>query len=79
MKARAVERHRAATVGIAFGRHRPRIHPTAFITEGTYVIVAGKTGGHRTLGIAEPVPVAVPGMPQPGQVLQPGVVGAGDR
>jgi carbonic anhydrase/acetyltransferase-like protein (isoleucine patch superfamily) len=38
MKARAVERHRAATVGIAFGRHRPRIHPTAFITEGTYVI-----------------------------------------
>src|SRR6266436_6427987 len=38
MKARAVERHRAATVGIAFGHHRPRIHPTAFITEGTYVI-----------------------------------------
>jgi len=24
--------------GIAFGRHRPRIHPTAFLTEGTYVI-----------------------------------------
>src|SRR5258708_21006584 len=38
MKARAVERERRATVGIAFGRHRPHIHPTAFITEGTYVI-----------------------------------------
>lgn len=24
--------------GIRFGRHRPRIHPSAFITEGTYVI-----------------------------------------
>ncbi|HVQ76398.1 MAG TPA: gamma carbonic anhydrase family protein [Candidatus Binatia bacterium] len=24
--------------GIAFGRHRPRIHPTAFVTEGTYVV-----------------------------------------
>jgi len=38
MKSRAVERDRAVTVGIAFGRHRPRIHPTAFLTEGTYVI-----------------------------------------
>jgi carbonic anhydrase/acetyltransferase-like protein (isoleucine patch superfamily) len=24
--------------GICFGRHRPRIHPSAFITEGTYVV-----------------------------------------
>jgi carbonic anhydrase/acetyltransferase-like protein (isoleucine patch superfamily) len=23
---------------IAFGRHRPRIHPSAFITDGTYVV-----------------------------------------
>jgi gamma-carbonic anhydrase len=38
MKARAGEPDRAATAGIAFGRHRPRIHPTAFLTVGTYVI-----------------------------------------
>jgi carbonic anhydrase/acetyltransferase-like protein (isoleucine patch superfamily) len=24
--------------GIPFGPHRPRIHPTAFVTEGTYVV-----------------------------------------
>ena len=31
-------RARGADSGIAFGRHRPSIHPTAFLTEGTYVI-----------------------------------------
>jgi carbonic anhydrase/acetyltransferase-like protein (isoleucine patch superfamily) len=29
---------RRRMVGIAFGRHRSRIHPTAFLTEGTYVV-----------------------------------------
>jgi carbonic anhydrase/acetyltransferase-like protein (isoleucine patch superfamily) len=29
---------RGPVLGIAFGRHRPRIHPTAFLTEGTYVV-----------------------------------------
>jgi carbonic anhydrase/acetyltransferase-like protein (isoleucine patch superfamily) len=28
----------APAAGIPFGRHRPRIHPSAFITEGTYVV-----------------------------------------
>jgi carbonic anhydrase/acetyltransferase-like protein (isoleucine patch superfamily) len=29
---------RVAGPGIRFGRHRPRIHPSAFVTDGTYVI-----------------------------------------
>jgi carbonic anhydrase/acetyltransferase-like protein (isoleucine patch superfamily) len=38
MRPRGVGRDHAGTAGIAFGRHRPRIHPTAFLTVGTYVI-----------------------------------------
>jgi carbonic anhydrase/acetyltransferase-like protein (isoleucine patch superfamily) len=29
---------KVAGPGIRFGRHRPRIHPSAFVTEGTHVI-----------------------------------------
>lgn len=35
--------------GIAFGRHRPRIHPTAFLTEGTYVIGRVTVGARASI------------------------------
>lgn len=38
MRAPAAPVRGAMTAGIPFGRHRPRIHPTAFVTEGTYVV-----------------------------------------
>src|SRR5882762_4038694 len=49
MRPRAVGRDRAATDGIAFGRHRPRIHPTAFITVGTYVIGRVTVGARASI------------------------------
>jgi hypothetical protein len=49
MRQRAVGRDRAATAGIAFGRHRPRIHPTAFLTVGTYVIGRVTVGARASI------------------------------
>jgi carbonic anhydrase/acetyltransferase-like protein (isoleucine patch superfamily) len=45
-------RRRPASVplaGIAFGSHRPRIHPTAFVTEGTYVIGRVTVGARASI------------------------------
>ena len=49
MKPPAVGRDRPATAGIAFGRHRPRIHPTAFLTVGTYVIGRVTVGARASI------------------------------
>jgi carbonic anhydrase/acetyltransferase-like protein (isoleucine patch superfamily) len=49
MSPRAVEGDRAVTAGIVFGRHRPRIHPTAFLTVGTYVIGRVTVGARASI------------------------------
>ena len=49
MRARAVGPDPATTGCIAFGRHRPRVHPTAFLTMGTYVIGRVTVGARASI------------------------------
>jgi carbonic anhydrase/acetyltransferase-like protein (isoleucine patch superfamily) len=38
-----------AAPGIPFGRHRPRIDPTAFVTEGTYIVGRVTVGARASI------------------------------
>jgi carbonic anhydrase/acetyltransferase-like protein (isoleucine patch superfamily) len=66
---------------IRFGRHRPRIHPSAFITEGTYVIgrvtVARKASiwfGAVLRGDFEPIRIGAESLVEDNAVLHGRVV-----
>jgi gamma-carbonic anhydrase len=71
----------APPAGIPFGPHRPRIHPTAFVTEGTYVVGRVTIGARASIwfgavlrGDFEPIRVGAESLVEDNVVLHGRVV-----